>query len=423
MTQLNNRSEFDAALEASINAAGQVGAECALVTFDLDRFKGVNDTLGHPVGDALLVSVADRLKTLAEGQLGVEIARLGGDEFCAWFVQPAGSDRAALFAAELLKRLSAPHVALGHTLLANASVGTAVFPKNAPDARSLIELSDLALNHAKASGRGVVVSYQDGMADELRLRQALEVELAEAIAQDKLHLAYQPFVDLATGSIVGVEALARWNHPERGAIPPSVFIPIAEVSGLVEQLGRWAFRRACLDAAKLPPHVTVAVNLSSVQFRSDVAAIADRIIRDTGVDPARLELEITESVMIADSKGTLAALERLSAMGIGIALDDFGTGYSSLSYLRQFRFRKLKIDRSFIDEIETSPEARAIVRTVIELARALGMRVTAEGVETEAQATLARLAGCDYAQGYYFARPMPIEALLAGAFAQGRAAA
>jgi diguanylate cyclase (GGDEF)-like protein len=412
LTGLANRARFESALNADIAAALADGGEVVLFAIDLDRFKSVNDLLGHPTGDALLASVARRLESFAIGEPGLRLARIGGDEFCAWTRLVADSCESGRLAESLVRSLAKPHSAGGHTLIAHASVGYAAFPRHADDTKALIELSDVALNRAKAAGRGVAVAYQDGMADELRLRQLLEIDLAKALAEDQLELHYQPWVELPTGRVAGVEALARWRHPTRGSILPAVFIPIAEASGLIEELGRWALMRACRDAARLPAHLRVAVNLSAAQFRGDVVALTADVLAETLIDPARLELEITESVMILDPSAVGPLFERLRALGVGVTLDDFGTGFSSLSYLRQFKFGKLKIDRSFVSEIECSMEAQAIICTVVELARSLGMSVIAEGIETEAQASLARAAGCDLAQGYYFARPQPIEALL-----------
>ena len=412
LTGLHNRARFESVLSADIDGARAEGEDVALFAIDLDRFKSVNDLLGHPTGDALLVSVARRLDAFAEAEPGIRLARIGGDEFCAWTRLRADSRESVRLAESMLRCLAKPHKAAGHTLIAHASVGFATFPRHADDTKALIELSDIALNRAKAAGRGVAVAYQEGMADELRLRQVLEIDLAKALAEDQLELHYQPWVELPTGRVAGVEALARWRHPTRGAISPAVFIPIAEASGLIEELGRWALLRACRDAARLPAHLRVAVNLSAAQFRGDVVALTAAVLAETLIDPARLELEITESVMILDPTAVGPLFERLRALGVGITLDDFGTGFSSLSYLRQFKFGKLKIDRSFVSEIESSMEAQAIIRTVGELARSLGMAVIAEGIETEAQAALARAAGCDLAQGYHFARPQPIDALL-----------
>ena len=412
LTGLANRAQFESALDRDIARARAEGGEVVLLALDLDRFKSVNDLLGHPVGDALLVSVAHRLGALSGDDSGFRCARIGGDEFFVWIRIPAGTAEAARIAERMLRALAKPHVAAGHTLIVHASVGFASFPRHAHSWTELVELSDIALNRAKAGGRGMAVAYQDGMADELRMRQELEIDLADAIANDQLELNYQPWVDLATVRVRGVEALARWRHPTRGPISPAVFIPIAEASGLIEELGRWALRRACRDAARLPPDVRVAVNLSAAQFRGDVVGQTAEVIAETGIDPARLELEITESVMILDPTAIGPLFERLRALGVGITLDDFGTGFSSLSYLRQFKFGKLKIDRSFIMEIDSSPDAQAIVRTVSDLARTLGMSVIAEGIETEAQGVLAQAAGCDMAQGYFYARPQPIDALL-----------
>ena len=413
LTGLANRAQFESALEKEIAEAGATGGEVVLFALDLDRFKSVNDLLGHPVGDALLISVARRLAALGRDAADLQFARIGGDEFCGWARMPSQSGAAARLADYMLRALAKPHTAAGHTLIVHASVGFASFPRHASNVRGLVELSDIALNRAKAAGRGLAIAYRDGMADELRLRQELEIDLAHALANDQLELNYQPWVDLPSGEVRGVEALARWRHPTRGQISPAVFIPIAEASGLIEELGRWALRRACHDAARLPPHVRVAVNLSAAQFRGDVVAQTADVIAETGIDPGRLELEITESVMILDPTAIGPLFDRLRALGVGITLDDFGTGFSSLSYLRQFKFGKLKIDRSFIMEIDSSPDAQAIVRAVSELARTLGMSVIAEGIETEAQGVLARAAGCDMAQGYFYARPQPIDALLA----------
>jgi diguanylate cyclase (GGDEF)-like protein len=395
-------------------AAG--GGAVAVLCLDLDRFKPVNDTLGHAVGDALLCAAAERLR----GHVREEdtVARLGGDEFAILQAGVAQPEGAGALARRLVEALGQPFEVDGHQLVVGASVGIALAPGDGADPDDLLKKADMALYRAKADGRGTFRSFEPGMDAKLHARRLLELDLRKALASGGFELHYQPLVDLRTGAIAAFEALLRWPHPSRGMVPPAEFVPLAEEVGLIVPLGEWVLHRACEDAAGWPGEVRVAVNLSAVQFRGDalvpsvVAALAA-----SGLPAERLELEITEGVLLQDGEATLATLRDLRALGVRVAMDDFGTGYSSLGYLRSFPFDKIKIDRSFVGELGASPDCEAIVRAVTGLGGSLGIATTAEGVETAEQLERLRAEGCDEAQGYHLGRPMPAReaALLLGA--------
>lgn len=406
LTDLPNRATFNEVLEAAIAREGKSGGALAVLSLDLDGFKEANDTYGHSVGDALLREVAHRLQEAAGTAF---VARLGGDEFALIVSDGVQSGAATTVANEILKALAA-EIAIGdRKITVGASIGAALYPRDGADAATLMINADIALYQAKAKARGTMLFFVAEMGESARERRALQLDLAGAIERNELTLHYQPQKTMA-GETVGFEALLRWTCKGRGAVPPSVFIPIAEESGLIHPIGEWVMREACREAAQWPSALTVSVNLSPVQFRDrDLAGLVHSILLETGLPPRRLELEITEGVLIDDSARALAVLRRLKALGVRVALDDFGTGYSSLSYLHAFPFDKIKIDRTFVGDIETNQHSIAIVRAVIDLAQSLGIPVLAEGVETAGQHLLLLRKGCDQVQGYLTGRPQPIE--------------
>jgi diguanylate cyclase (GGDEF)-like protein len=399
---LPNRIFFSERLEAVIEEVRAGSAPAALFYIDLDHFKDVNDTLGHHVGDELIRNVTLRLShTLRGDDL---VARLGGDEFAV--ISSIGDDHAKMtaLAQRLIAAICTPYTIIGHNLVIGASIGIAVIDKSCAGAADVMRYADMALYRAKNEGRNRAVIYDAAMDADLSNRKLLEADLREAIENDRLHLLYQPIVNKSGETLLGVEALCRWTHPVRGEIPPTEFIAAAEHSGMIIELGAWVLRRACLDG-KAWPGLTVAVNVSSLQFRrTDFCRMVERTLADTEFDPERLELELTESVLLGNFDTAEASMIRLKEMGVRVALDDFGTGYSSLLYLRRFPFDKLKIDRSFVRSIEKAPDAAAIVHAVVSLGRGLGMKVTAEGVETADQQLFLRAAGVHAMQGFRFGR-------------------
>jgi diguanylate cyclase (GGDEF)-like protein len=403
---LPNRNFFSERLEAVMANVNRGGAPASVLYIDLDHFKDVNDTLGHPIGDELIRSVTLRLsRTLRGDDL---VARLGGDEFAV--ITTSTSEAAALqeIANRIIARLCAPYSINGHTIVIGASIGIAVIDRRSGgDAADIMRYADMALYRAKNEGRNRACIYDAVMDADLSQRKLVEQDLREAIERQGLKVLYQPIVNTSGEKIVAVEALARWPHPTRGLISPAEFIPIAEHSGLIIELGTQVLRFACLDG-KAWPNISVAVNVSPLQFRQlDFVAVVERILKETGFDPTRLELELTESTLLGNLDNAEAAMRRLKALGVQLALDDFGTGYSSLLYLRRFPFDKLKIDRSFVLSIEKASDAAAIVHAVVSLGRGLGMKVTAEGVETAEQHLFLRAAGVHCMQGFRFGMPSP----------------
>ena len=401
---LPNRNFFGERLETVMAEVNRGGSPAAVFYIDLDHFKDVNDTLGHPIGDELIRNVTLRLsRTLRGDDL---VARLGGDEFAV--ITTATSDAAALqdIADRIIAKLCAPYLINGHTIVIGASVGIAVIDRRSGgDAADIMRYADMALYRAKNEGRNRACIYDAVMDADLSQRKLVEQDLREAIERDGLKVLYQPIHNASGEKIVAVEALARWPHPIRGLISPTEFIPIAEHSGLIIALGTQVLRVACLDG-KAWPGISVAVNVSPLQFRQvDFVAVVERILNETGFDPKRLELELTESTLLGNVDNAEAAMRRLKALGVQLALDDFGTGYSSLLYLRRFPFDKLKIDRSFVLSIEKASDAAAIVHAIVSLGRGLGMKVTAEGVETAEQHLFLRAAGVHCMQGFRFGRP------------------
>jgi diguanylate cyclase (GGDEF)-like protein len=400
---LPNRNFFSERLEKVIAEVKRGGAPVALYYIDLDHFKDVNDTLGHPIGDELIRNVTLRLSHIMRGD--DLVARLGGDEFAV--ITAASADHAALqeIAGRMISTLCAPYSVSGHTIVIGASIGIAVIDQRAGGSADIMRYADMALYRAKNEGRNRACIYDEVMDADLSQRKIVEQDLRETIENDGLKVFYQPIFNASGDTVVGVEALARWPHPTRGLIPPGEFIPIAEHSGLIIELGAKVLRRACLDGMAWPG-ITVSVNVSPLQFRRlDFVSMVERILMETGFDPTRLELELTETTLLGNVESAELAMGRLRALGVQLALDDFGTGYSSLLYLRRFPFDKLKIDRSFVQSIEKAADAAAIVHAVVSLGRGLGMKVTAEGVETAEQHLFLRAAGVHYMQGFRFGRP------------------
>jgi diguanylate cyclase (GGDEF)-like protein len=402
---LPNRNYFFERLEGLIQEVRDGAARAAVLYIDLDHFKDVNDTLGHPVGDELIRDVTNRLSRALGGD--DLVARFGGDEFAV--LAPSAADNATVqaIAARILSALCAPYSINGHTIVIGASIGIALIDQRVGGAPDIMRYADMALYRAKNEGRNRACIYDNAMDADLTDRKKLENDLRAAIEDDRLHLVYQPVVNASGEIMMGAEALARWNHPERENVPPTEFIPIAEHSGLIIALGEWVLRQACRDG-KSWPNLTVAVNVSPLQFRrADFVDVVERILSETGFPADRLELEITESTLIGNVDAAETAMLRLKALGVRLALDDFGTGYSSLLYLRRFPFDKLKIDNSFVRSIEIAADAAAIVHAIVGLGRGLGMKVTAEGVETAEQQLFLRAAGVHSMQGFRFGKPMP----------------
>jgi diguanylate cyclase (GGDEF)-like protein len=381
------------------------GPSAAVFYIDLDHFKDVNDTLGHHIGDELILKVTQRLSRVMRGD--DLVARLGGDEFAIITSCTSDSYTLQATAGRIIAAICAPYAIKGHNIIIGASIGIAVIDRRAGDAGDILRYADMALYRAKNEGRNRACIYDAAMDADLSQRKLLEGDLLEAIENEGLKAAYQPIVNASGETMIAVEALARWTHPRAGIISPAEFIPVAEHSGLIIQLGEWMLRRACLDGGNWPG-LTVAVNVSPLQFRrSDFVDVVERILKETDFDANRLELELTESTLLGNLETAEQSMLRLKAIGVRFALDDFGTGYSSLLYLRRFPFDKLKIDSSFVRSIETASDAAAIVHAIVSLGRGLGMKVTAEGVENAEQHLFLRAAGVHSMQGYRFGRPGP----------------
>jgi len=403
LTGLPNRTMFQQQLEHHIRAATGSGSLFALHCLDLDQFKVINDTLGHPAGDTLLVETGRRVQDAARGHF---VARLGGDEFVV--LQTVGEDRDAIdrLARDILAAITQPICIDGNEFAPSTSIGIAIAPQDGLNGGSLLRSADLALYRAKEAGRGTYAFFEESLNERAQQRRQLETDLRLALERDEFELLYQPLFDLEENRICSFEALLRWHHPTRGIVSPTEFVPVAEDTGQIVPIGAWVIREACAQAAQWPDHVRVAVNVSAVQFHR--GALNESILRalaDSGLAPNRLEVEITESIFLEGGEA-LRLLHSLRSLGVRIALDDFGTGYSSLSYLQSFPFDKLKIDRSFIQNLLTRDGAIAIVHAITELANTLGMETTAEGVEETAQLMELRAHGCSSVQGYLFAEPM-----------------
>jgi len=402
LTDLANRFAFHEHTTAALAS----GCDTAILCLDLDRFKDINDTLGHPVGDLLLKAVAGRLLQCVG--LGDTVARLGGDEFALIQAPLRQADDAMMTAERILDTVAEPYDLDGNQVVINISVGIVFSNLGAEDPDTLLRQADFALYLAKTDGGGTYRVFEPHMHAHLQARRILEHDLRKALTDNEFEVFYQPLVHVQTGSVSGFEALLRWRHPTRGLIGPAEFIPLAEATGLIVQMGAWILCRACADAAKWPAHLKVAVNLSTIQFRgSKLLGTVSAALTAADLLPTRLELEITESAMLRDPEAAFAILHQLRALGVRIALDDFGTGFSSLSYFRNFPFDKVKIDQSFIDGIGLRPDATAIIHAVAGLATSLGIKTVAEGVETMAQFHWLANEGCDEVQGFLFSPPKP----------------
>jgi diguanylate cyclase (GGDEF)-like protein/PAS domain S-box-containing protein len=410
LTDLPNRAAFLQALTQMIEACGDTGEEFAVLSIDLDGLNEINDVFGHATGDKLLIEVAQRLQACARG--GV-VARLSGDEF-GLIIDGKQPIAGMLLAEQLAETIAKEFIIEGKSVRTGVTTGISIFPHNGVDAASLLANAGFALSRAKAKSRGTISIYEPEMDQQIRDRRVLHQDLSNAIRNSEISLFYQPQAlsraTVGNGEVIGFEALARWRHPVRGFVPPSDFIPLAEESGLIFEMGQWILREACREAASWPLPLQVAVNLSPAQFmHGDVVSLVHSILLETGLAPGRLELEITEGVLIEDFDRGLALLRRLKGLGVRISMDDFGSGYSSLSYLQAFPFDKIKVDRTFVMNLGRSPQSAAIVRAVIGLGHGLEMSIVAEGVETQEQLSFLAEEGCDAVQGYFIGKPLPID--------------
>ena len=408
LTQLANRFAFNESLEHSLNRLTRNGTGFALLLFDLDGFKDVNDQFGHPVGDEFLLQIAARLRGCA-GETDT-IARIGGDEFAMIVPDIIRADEAYTIASQITAVFSEPFLIDQREIIGSASVGIVLAPRDGRASNELLKHADIALYRAKKEGAGTIQFFEarDGLS--ARERMALQHDLEHAIERDELFLVYQPILDLCGNRIVGFEALLRWQHPVRGLVPPDEFIPLAEQSGLIHSIGEWVIRRACLAVSRWPNDIRVAVNFSAAQFQNaNILQIIVSALAEAGVSPPRLEIEMTESTLISKYGSVPAVLDALLKLGATVALDDFGTGYSSLTYLRKLPFSRIKIDQSFIRDMLVQPDCAAIVKSVIALAQDLKIGVIAEGVETAEQLDYLRQSHCHEVQGYLIGRPVPFE--------------
>jgi diguanylate cyclase (GGDEF)-like protein/PAS domain S-box-containing protein len=406
LTGLPNRAAFSQHLATTLERAAKSGETFALLHIDLDRFKGINDVFGHAVGDALLREIGRRLQAASEGAF---VARLGGDEFTVIVSDGVEAATTALLAERLLSAFDEEFEVRGHRLRVGLSIGVAIYPADGADALSLLGNADAALYRAKSEGRGTIRFFAADLDLRLRERRALQQDLHAAIEHGEFVLHYQPQARM-DGAVVGFEALVRWLSPTRGPVPPSTFVPVAEETGLIGALGEWVLREACREASSWANPLRISINLSAAQFRhGDLPSMVHGILLETGLSPQRLELEITESVLIGDHARALAILRRLKALGVQISMDDFGSGYSSLSYLQSFPFDRIKIDQAFISNVERSPQSAAIVRAIIGLGRVLELPVLAEGVENARQLAFLEQEGCHEAQGFYLGAAEMIE--------------
>ena len=410
LTGLPNRSLVQDRLQQAVVNADRAATKVALLMVDLDRFKTINDSLGHSVGDRLLVEVAKRLKLcLRESDT---LCRQGGDEFLILLPDLRDAEACVTHLARLTDGLAQPFRVDALELAITVSMGIAIYPDDGPDLGTLLKKSDMAMYRAKEAGRNTYRFFNEGMNDEAEERLAMHSNLRRALDAGQFVLHYQPQIEIASGRLVGAEALLRWNHPTLGLVLPGRFIPVAEESGLIVPIGEWVLREACREAANWQrqgmPDVVVAVNLSALQFkRGEIEMSVTRALDESGLDPALLELELTESILIHDTENVLATVMRLKHMGLKLSIDDFGTGYSSLAYLKRFKVDKLKIDQSFIRDLAKDSDDAAIVRAIVQMARSLGLRTIAEGVEDRHVLDHLRLYRCDEAQGYFFSRPVP----------------
>ncbi len=412
LTTLPNRTLLQDRLAKAIASARRRKDQVALLYLDLDRFKIINDSLGHSLGDLLLQEVAGRLKGFAREQ--DTVARLGGDEFLIVLNSVKNISDAAVAAERLMGAMTGGFVVQGHSLSISCSLGISIFPENGADGETLIKNADAAMYRAKDNGRNNFQFFTKDMNAQVVERLTLENGLRQALGRKELFLVYQPQIDIGTGKITGLEALLRWQHPELGLVPPDKFIRIAENCGLIVPIGEWVLRTACSQARKWQdegiPAVSIAVNVSAVQFRQeDFCKVIKRVLHETSLAPQYLEQELTESLLLANADVTFSVLHELKNMGLTLAIDDFGTGYSSFNYLRQFRVSKLKIDRSFVQDVAVSPDDATITKAIIGMAKSLNLKVIAEGVETEGQMSFLRTHQCDEIQGYYFSKPLAVD--------------
>jgi len=405
LTDLPNRALLNMRLAETLKRAAETEEKFAVLCIDLDRFKEVNDLYGHPAGDSVLLEIARRMEATAEGSF---LARIGGDEFMAICVGGALPAAATALAQRLVATIADNVDCDGRKVAIGMSVGIAMFPSDGTDSVTLLRNADAALYRAKAEGRGEIRFYEAEMDRVLHDRRALQAELALAVSRNELQLFYQP-QSLMSGQIIGFEALLRWNHLRRGFVPPDKFIPLAEESGLINEIGEWVLQEACREAASWHEPLQIAINLSPLQLRqSDLVSLVHRVLFETGLSPERLVIEITEGALMDDYSRAVSILRRIKALGVRIAMDDFGTGYSSLSYLQSFPFDKIKIDQTFISNLDRNAQSAAIVRAVLALGRNLNLTTVAEGVETQDQLTMLQREGCDEIQGYLIGRPQPI---------------
>ncbi len=406
LTDLPNRVFFYERTEQLLADIGRSGG-LAVLSLDLDRFKGVNDMLGHPIGDLLLKTAAERMRAcVREGDV---IARLGGDEFAIVQAPVTDPREVPTLAGRLIETISAPYELGGHEVMVGTSIGVALAPADGATPDELMKNADLALYRAKADGGGAYRFFEAQMDARMQARRALELDLRKAIVKQQFELYYQPLINVKSGRVTAVEALIRWKHPERGLLPPAEFIPLAEETGLIVPIGAWVLRQACADAIGWPPDMLISVNLSPAQFKSrSLVRTVKEALAKSRLSANRLELEITELVLLRQTDDSLAILHELRRLGVKIAMDDFGTGYSSLGYLRSFPFDKIKIDQSFIRDLATREDSLAIVRAVVGLSSSLGIISTAEGVETNAQLERLRAEGCNEVQGFLFSPPRPV---------------
>lgn len=405
LTNLPNRNFFKDTLEKAINES-KVGEKCAVMCIDLDRFKAVNDTLGHPVGDSLLIEVTAQISNLV--RKSDIVARLGGDEFAVILQKLKNKQEAEKLAARIIKEISKPHIINGHQIIIGASIGIEFVEGPETSSDEVIRNADLALYKAKNDGRGAFFVFEPELHSKLARRCQLEVELRQALLDNEFEVFYQPQYRSNTGEISGFEALVRWRSPTRGLISPIEFISLAEETGLIDELGAFVLRKSCHDALTWPENLTIAVNVSPIQFKSKkFLETVKEVLSETQLNPSRLEVEITENVMISDSDITLKILHALKKLGVKISLDDFGTGYSSLSYIRNFPFDKIKIDQTFIRDLGDTKESLAIIRAVSGLCGSMGIISIAEGVETKKQFEIIKRENCEMVQGYLFSKPVP----------------
>lgn len=406
LTELPNRVLFRQHMGDALAQRDRTGGFVGVLCIDLDNFKLVNDTLGHPIGDRLLQDVAQRIKRVTRQR--DMAARLGGDEFAVLVPETKSPQELAILAQRLIDAVSEPYMVEGHALTVGATIGIAVAPTDGEDADRLLRNADMALYRGKSDGKSTFRFFEQEMDAKAQARRQLEADLRFAVANDSLEVHYQPLVDLTNHDVIGFEALLRWPHATRGYVPPSEFVPLAEETGMITALGNFVLRRACADAVAWPSHIKLAVNLSPMQFRvGNVFANVKNALALSGLQPDRLDLEITESVLLDRTDQVIAHLHALRALGVRISMDDFGTGYSSLSYLRAFPFDKIKIDRSFVRDLPSNRHTLAIVRAILGLASGLDMKVVAEGIETQADLACLAAEGCKEGQGFYFSEARP----------------